>query len=116
MNSSGIPQDEISRLSADLDRFTVSILEPLDFFWGESEPVGWAPGLSLCVMSLEEGFVECTRPLQDDETSVLRTIRGKVEYSLDALHPFTVRALVDVRPRGDGLSVFRWKGQIGTIE
>lgn len=116
MNSSGIPQDEISWLSADLDRFAASILEPLDFFWGESEPVGRAPGLSLRVMSLEEGLVECTRPLQDDETSVLGTVRGNVEYPLDALHPFTVRTLVDVRPRGYGLSVFRWKGQVGTIE
>lgn len=116
MDSSGIPQDKISRLSADLDRLASSILEPLDFFWGESEPVGRAPGLSLRVMSPEEGLVECTRPLQDDETSVVGTVRGKVEYPLDTLHPFTVRTLVDVRPRGHWLSVFRWKGQIGTIE
>lgn len=116
MNSSGIPQDKISRFSTDLDRVAASVLEPLDFFWSESEPVGRAPGLSLRVVSLEEGLVECTRPPQDDETSILGTVRGKVEYPLDALYPFTVRTLIDVRPRGDGLSVFRWKGQVGTIE
>lgn len=58
MNSSGIPQDQIARLSADFDRLAASLLEPFDFFWGKSEPVGWAPGLSLSLMSLEESFVE----------------------------------------------------------
>lgn len=116
MDSSGIPQDKIARLSADLDRLAASLLEPIDFFWGKSEPVGWAPGLSLRLMSLEECFVECTGSLHDDKTSVRGTVRGEVEYSLDALQSLAVRTLVDVRPCGDGLSVFHWEGQVCTIE
>lgn len=116
MNSSGIPQDEVSRFSTDLDCLTTSLLEPPDFFWGKSKPVGWAPSLSLRVMSLEEGLVECTRSLHDDETSVLGTIWCKVEDPLNALQSFPERTLIDVRPRSDGLPVFHWKGQVSTVE
>lgn len=60
MNSSRIPQDEISRLSADFDRRAASLLEPFDFLRGKPEPVSWAPSLSLRVMGLEEGLIELT--------------------------------------------------------
>ena len=116
MNSPGIPENEISWLSADLDLGAASLFEPLDLFWRESEPVGRAPGLSLCVMSLEEGLVECARPLQDDEPSVLGTVRGKIEDPLDALQSSAKRALVDVRPCLYRLSIFRGEGQVDTIE
>lgn len=116
MNSPGIPQDEITRFSADLDRVATSLLEPFGFLWGESKPVSWAPSLPLRVMGLEEDLVERTRSLHDDETSVLGAVRCKIEDPLDTLQSFAERTLIDVRPCTDGLSVFQWKGQVSTIE
>lgn len=116
MDSPGVPQYKIARLSAHLDRLAASLLEPVDFFWGKSEPINWAPSLSLRLMSLEEGFVESAGSLQDDKSSVPGAVLGKIEYPLDTLQSFAVRALVHVGPCTDVLSVFCWEGQVCTIE
>lgn len=66
MNGSGVPQDQIAGLGAHFDRLATSFLEPVNLFRGKAEPVGRAPSLSLRVVGLEEGLVECTGPLQDN--------------------------------------------------
>lgn len=101
MHRTRVPEDQISRLCANLDKLTSSVGEPFDLILVKAKPVGATPSCSLnnLRVGLEELVIDLLRSLHAEQTAVIRTIGRKVYNALNALHSFPLRRLIDVRPR-----------------
>lgn len=99
MHRTRVPQNEISRTGADLEKLTSPILKPLRFRIFEPEPITWAPGLSTrYVMVLEKLLIQRVRTFQDYQATIIRSIRREIQDTLDALQADPGRRLINMWP------------------
>jgi hypothetical protein len=93
MHSSRIPEHKVTRVHVNLEHFTASIFKPLDVLLAEEEQVHVLDlrRRSILVVSRlalvsEELIEELRRTPHEHETTVVRTVGGKVQQALDGLH------------------------------
>lgn len=121
VDSTTVPNNQITRLNTHFDLFGASFFVPVDFFRIESMPIirNDTP-LSFLVhaVRLEECLVQVLRALENYQSTIVWSIRSEVDYSLRAMEALMVRVLVHVRPwRGsNSLALWQWQCMIYTIE
>jgi len=107
MRCPGIPNDEITRSSLDLDPFEPLALEPLDAGLGEPVPlVGPLPNTGLLGKLLVELFTQEVSSLGHDQSAVIGTVGQEVDESLQASETRSIGVLVLMRPGSVGLEIF----------
>lgn len=105
VRSARVPDQQVTRLGAELLPLTAVVLQPLHAAVGEAVPLGGPGGDALFVGHVAvEFFGNEVAALADDETAVVGTVGEQVYETLHAAEAMLLRALVLVWPglvRGD---------------
>lgn len=99
VRSARIPQNDITRLGIDLDPFVTSVSQPLETSLLEQvDLVCPSEATFLVSENVVVLLADLVATLQDEETTILRTVGQEVDETLNATQTSTLRILILVRP------------------
>ena len=118
VGSTAVPDDEVTRLHADLLPLASSVCEPLEAGLGETVPLlRPGPNLGLVDELLVELLGEQVGALADDQSTILRTVGQKVDKTMEAAEARLLGVLILVGPRLVGLEIFAvGDGEVDCVE